>query len=78
MKAWLLKVNDRQRRIVAAVIVILLVAVSLVTTGLTSALCDLSAFVILVGALWLKMKGQQLKNISHEELKPSVKMEIEP
>jgi hypothetical protein len=56
MKAWLLKVNDRQRQIVAAVIAILLVAVSLVTTGLTSALCDLSAFVILVGVLWLKMK----------------------
>ncbi len=56
MKAWLLRVSDRQRRIVTAISVIFLVIISLVTTGITSALCDLSAFVILAIALWLKMR----------------------
>ncbi|KJG10699.1 hypothetical protein UA38_00610 [Photobacterium kishitanii] len=78
MKAYLLRVNDRKRRIAAAVIAMLLIAASLVTTGLISALCDLSAFVILLVVLWLKMSERQLKNSCYEVLTPSVKVEIEP
>ncbi|MCP4954153.1 MAG: hypothetical protein GY919_00850 [Photobacterium aquimaris] len=61
MKAWLLRVNDRQRRIIATVIAMSLVGVSLVTTGITSALCDLSAFAILAVVLWLNTSEQRLK-----------------
>lgn len=78
MKTYLLRVNDRKRRIVAAVIVMSLIAVSLVTTGIISALCDLSAFVILLVVLWLKMSERKPKNIVYEVLTPSVKVEIEP
>lgn len=56
MKAWLLSINDRKRHTAAAIIVMILIAVSLVTTGITSALCDLSAFVILAISLWLKIE----------------------
>ncbi len=78
MKAWLLRVNDRQRRIVATVMAMLLIGVSLVTTGITSALCDLSAFAILAVVLWLKMSEQRVKNNHYEVLTASKKVVIEP
>lgn len=78
MKAWLLRVNDRQRRIIAAVIAMLLVGVSLVTSGITSALCDLSAFAILAVVLWLKMSEKRLNNHHYEMLTASKKVVIEP
>ncbi|SMY16130.1 hypothetical protein [Photobacterium aquimaris] len=78
MKAWLLRVNDRQRRIIATVIAMSLVGVSLVTTGITSALCDLSAFAILAVVLWLKTSEQRLKKKHYEVLTASKKVVIEP
>ncbi|OBU23720.1 hypothetical protein [Photobacterium aquimaris] len=78
MKAWLLRVNDRQRRIIATVIAMSLVGVSLVTTGITSALCDLSAFAILAVVLWLNTSEQRLKKKHYEVLAASKKVVIEP
>ncbi|MEC6823592.1 hypothetical protein VXS02_09135 [Photobacterium piscicola] len=55
MKAWLLRIHDRKRRIMVVAVVMLLVVISLVTTGFISALCDLSAFAILFTVVWLKV-----------------------
>ncbi|MCD9500202.1 hypothetical protein [Photobacterium carnosum] len=62
MKAYLLKINDRKRQTVGVTISLLLIIVSLITTELTSALCHLSSFAILLGLLWLKVSESLLEN----------------
>ncbi|WP_297480472.1 hypothetical protein [uncultured Photobacterium sp.] len=78
MKARLLRIHDRNRLTMATVIAMLLITVSLVTTGIISALCDLSAFAILLTVLWLKASESKSKNRSYEQLIPSAKIKIEP
>lgn len=66
MKVWLLRIHDRKRLIMATVAAMLLVAISLVTTGFISALCDLSAFAILFTVVWLKVCESQPRYKSNE------------
>ncbi|SKA12352.1 hypothetical protein [Photobacterium toruni] len=56
MKVYLLRMSDRKRQIISVIITILLMTISLFTSGLTSALCDLMAFSLLLFVLWLKIR----------------------
>ncbi|MEC6797973.1 hypothetical protein VXS03_12990 [Photobacterium sp. S4TG1] len=78
MKAWLLKIPDRKRLIMASVIAMLLVTISLFTVGVISALCDLTAFAILLTVLWIKAGKIQSQNKPDEQVVSSVKIKIEP
>lgn len=78
MKERSSSVNDHKRLITATVITMLLISVSLATTGIISALCDLSAFTLLWGVLWLRSRESPIGNRSYESVIPSSKIKIEP
>ncbi len=44
MKKWIQERNHKKARVTAAILAIGLIIVSLMTSGLASALCDLAAF----------------------------------
>lgn len=76
MKKWLDKNNDKKLRITAALIAIGLIIVSLMTSGLISAICDLIAFVILITVVWLKV--DESKHHAVQTVSRSDRVEIEP
>ena len=76
MNNWLTRNNEKKHRISAALLAIVLIVLSLFTSGLTSAVCDLIAFSTLIIVLWMKIDSTKNKKL--ESLSSTDKLEIEP
>ncbi|WP_318513195.1 hypothetical protein [Photobacterium leiognathi] len=78
MKKWIQERNHKQARVTAAILAIGLIIVSLMTSGLASALCDLAAFLILITVVWMKIDSNKEQSQEKILVDSSEKLEIEP
>ncbi|WP_318463166.1 hypothetical protein [Photobacterium leiognathi] len=78
MKKWIQERNHKKARVTAAILAIGLIIVSLMTSGLASALCDLAVFLILITVVWMKIDSNKEQSQEKILVNSSEKLEIEP